>query len=190
LGDYISLNDNTIPDQPIDSAWETCMTMNKTWGYSKYDHNYKSVTLLLQHLVTIVSKGGNFLLNVGPDGKGLFPTESQKILKDIGSWISINKTAIYETQPCPFLYSHETWQCTAKPGKLFFHVLKWPGTALQISGIKVPVADARFLANSKKVPFKQEGDQVTFALPLQPVDPYITVIAVKLKYSLGKGNNH
>src|SRR4030042_2170286 len=73
--------------------WETCMTMNGTWGYKSYDHNYKTPQTLIRNLLDIASKGGNFLLNVGPTAEGEFPPESVEILKKIGQWMKIGRAS-------------------------------------------------------------------------------------------------
>jgi alpha-L-fucosidase len=99
LGDVLSAGDNQIPATVSCRyrAWETPGTMNDTWGYKSYDHDWKSVNEMIFWLVDITSKGGNYLLNVGPDGNGVFPPESVKILKGIGAWMKINGEAIYGT---------------------------------------------------------------------------------------------
>ncbi len=99
LGDVLTAGDNQIPTE-INSkyrTWETPGTLNNTWGYKSYDHDWKSLNEMLFWIVEIASKGGNYLLNVGPDGNGVIPEASVKILKDIGAWMKINGEAIYGT---------------------------------------------------------------------------------------------
>ena len=99
LGDFESAGDNHIPD-PEDitsSYWETCGTMNNSWGYNSYDHDWKYPVEVLSWLVDVVSRGGNYLLNVGPDGYGEIPAESVKILREVGKWMQVNGEAIYGT---------------------------------------------------------------------------------------------
>jgi len=90
--------EQTIPERPLGYVWETCMTMGKSWSYVPNDA-YKSSGTLVHILVDIVAKGGNFLLNIGPDAQGTLPSESIKRLKDIGEWMKINSSAIYSTRP-------------------------------------------------------------------------------------------
>ncbi len=87
-----------IPEKPLPYPWETCMTMGDQWSYLPNDH-YKSPNRLIHLLVDIVSKGGNFLLNIGPDPAGELPAESLSRLAEIGRWMSVNGRAIYKTRP-------------------------------------------------------------------------------------------
>ena len=87
-----------IPEKPLPYVWETCMTMGDSWSYVPNDR-YKSSNRLIHLLVDIVSKGGNFLLNIGPNAEGELPVESLSRLKDIGAWMKVNAEAIYETRP-------------------------------------------------------------------------------------------
>jgi len=99
FGDIGTPGDNVIPDEASSNTWEGIATTNNTWGYKSYDYDWKTPTELLYWLVANVSKGGNFLLNVGPDGTGVIPTESAQILKKVGQWLSINGEAIYDSKP-------------------------------------------------------------------------------------------
>ena len=96
LGDYGS-PEQRVPKGGLDYDWETCMTMNDTWGFKKNDHNWKPTQVLVHNLVDIASKGGNFLLNVGPTSEGLIPEPSVERLRAIGEWLRVNSEAIYGT---------------------------------------------------------------------------------------------
>jgi alpha-L-fucosidase len=87
-----------VPDKPLPYPWETCMTMGGSWSYNPLDH-YKPTNKLIHLLVDIVSKGGNFLLNVGPSPQGTLPPEALQRMKEIGAWMKVNGTAIYGTRP-------------------------------------------------------------------------------------------
>ncbi|MFO1492152.1 MAG: alpha-L-fucosidase [Kiritimatiellia bacterium] len=147
------LGDFGTPEQEIPSAvsakpWETCMTMNGKWGWNKFDKNWKTPETLLRNLVDIVSKGGNYLLNVGPTGEGTFPPESIERLAIIGKWMKVNGEAVYGCGPTPFgaelgaLHPTEKdakghpkfvpawdWRCTTKPGAALHHRVHLAGRA-------------------------------------------------------------
>ena len=99
FGDIGTPGDNVIPDEASSNTWEGIATTNNTWGFKSYDNDWKQPIELLYWLIANVSKGGNFLLNVGPDGQGVIPAESANILKEVGQWLSVNGEAIYDSKP-------------------------------------------------------------------------------------------
>jgi alpha-L-fucosidase len=139
VGDYQSTGDNVIPAKANDDAWEVPATLNHTWGYRTDDHNWKSPGDMIFKLVDIVSKGGNYLLNVGPTAEGVIPQPSQDNLREVGKWLKVNNEAIYGAKRSPFgeeygdystnlkdregkpvFLNFHNWRCTTKPGKLYF----------------------------------------------------------------------
>jgi len=125
-----------IPDRGLDYDWETCMTMNHTWGYKSFDQDWKSTETIIRNLVDIASKGGNYLLNVGPTKEGLIPEPSVKRLHEIGQWMKVNGEAIYGTTASPF--ARPAWgRYTKKPGVLYAHVFQWPA----IGTLEIPLKD-------------------------------------------------
>lgn len=161
--------------------WESCMTMNNTWGFKSYDSAWKSSKVLIQNLVDIASKGGNYLLNVGPTSEGLIPQPSVDRLKIVGSWLKTNGEAIYETTASPFAYL-KFGRCTRKKDKLYLHIFKWPTDGI----IRVPmdnkIVKASFLANPKiKIPYKTFGKYIEFTLPEKALDTVATVVAVQIE---------
>jgi alpha-L-fucosidase len=185
--------DHKTPEQRIPNLkdldgtdWETCMTMNGTWGYKSYDHNYKTPETLIRNLLDIASKGGNFLLNVGPTDLGEFPQESIDILSKMGAWMNVNGEAVYGSKASPWgLFD---WgRCTKKETKtgttLYFSVFNWPEDGkLTIPGIPNKVASAVLLANGAKVNAVTSKDGVlTLTLPKSAPDPIASVIKVEVK---------
>ncbi len=181
-GDYVQTGDNAIPIQVYtkEGKWEVPATLNDTWGFKKADHNWKDPRDLVAKLADIVSKGGNYLLNVGPTAEGVIPQASQDILRTIGKWTSVNGESIYGTSPSPFYFPDITWRATVKPGKLYLHILNWPGTSFRFEGLESQVTRAYFLATKARVPFKRAGSALEFTLPEKAVDPYDTVLVLDL----------
>lgn len=165
--------------------WETNMTMNDTWGYKSYDQNWKSTGELIRMLVDAVSKGGNFLLNVGPTADGNFPPESVQRLKEIGDWMDLNSESIYGTQASPF--QNLPWgRCTQKQKGnkvlLYLHVFDWPKDGkLLVPGLESPVKKCRFLANRKSLDYTQSEEGILISVPGNPPDPIDTVLVLEVK---------
>ncbi len=178
LGDYASAGDNRIPQQALDLDWETPATINDTWGYKSYDHNWKSTAELIQKLVDIVSKGGNYLLNVGPTAEGIIPQPSVDRLLAMGKWLGINGEAIHGTVAGP-LQGLGWGRTTARPGKVYLHVFDWPRSgAVKVSGIAA--SGAYLLADPSRaaLPLASAGQALTIQGPAQAPDGIDTVIVL------------
>lgn len=165
--------------------WETCMTMNETWGYKSYANNWKSVETLVRNLIDIASKGGNYLLNVGPKSDGTFPQESIDILKGMGTWMKANNEAIYGSKANPL--GSVTWgRITSKESKtgttLYLSVFDWPKNGkLIIPGLKNEIISAKFLVNGEQLKAKQEDEGLVINLPNAALDTIATVIKLEMK---------
>ncbi len=189
-GEYVG--DFGTPEQEIPPTglpgvdWETCMTMNDNWGFNKHDHNWKSSRELIRKLADIASKGGNFLLNIGPTAEGEFPPASVERLRAIGHWMKANGEAIYGTQSSPFSVL-EWGRCTQKSIKggtrLYLHVFDWPpdGTLI-VPGIFNAPRTAFLLAGPerKSLPVKRMEDAIVISLPGKALDVDNTVVALDI----------
>ena len=185
--------DHKTPEQRIPNLadldgtdWETCMTMNGTWGYKSYDHNYKSPTTLIRNLLDIASKGGNFLLNVGPTAEGEFPQESVSILAEMGKWMKVNGEAVYGTTASPwglFPWGRCTKKETTKGTILYFSVFEWPSDGkLIIPGLKNSLVSATMLANGARLKTTASKDGIlTISLPASAPDQAASVIKVEVR---------
>jgi alpha-L-fucosidase len=124
MGDYMTTGDNFIPRLPYDGDWEIPATVNDTWGYNKFDTNWKSADTILHLLLKIVSRGGNYLLNVGPTADGIVPQACVEVLNEVGSYVTENAEAIYGTKPVG-IYPYEIpgIEFTRREHKLYVHVL-------------------------------------------------------------------
>ena len=164
--------------------WETCMTMNDTWGFKSYDNNWKSKEDLLRKLVDIASKGGNFLLNVGPTSEGLIPQASVERLAAMGEWMTRNSESIYGTTASPF--EKLPWgRCTAKPGKLYLHVFDWPKNGeLKVPMPRSDVQMAYLFTHKDRAELlldSDEGGNLVVTVPRKVPDVIDTVVLLEME---------
>lgn len=188
-GGYVG--DFGTPEQEIPATgipgkdWESCMTMNNNWGYNSHDNNWKSSEDLIQKLIDIASKGGNFLLNVGPTAEGVFPQPSIDRLKAMGAWMKLNSESIYETSASPF--KQLSWgRCTQKTisggTRLYLHIFQWPSNnKLVVPGLGSEVVKAFSLADKKNLNGESAGGNYVIDLAGVQKQDYATVIAIDIK---------
>jgi alpha-L-fucosidase len=199
-GDYANTSDNVIPGDVQREPWETPATINHTWGYRKDDQDWKSPGEVTFKLVDIVSKGGNYLLNVGPMADGTIPQPSQDVLRTVGRWLATNGEAVYAASATPFgeelgepssrgakdlrgnplFLSRTEWRVTAKPGKLFFVFFKEPRVLFELPAMKNQVIRAYRLADGVPVEMKSEGGRTYLNIERPMLDPVATVVVVEI----------
>lgn len=190
--------DTKTPEQKIPTQseldgkdWETCMTMNGSWGFKSWDHNWKSTETLIRNLVDIASKGGNYLLNIGPKDDGSLPQESIDRLQQIAAWMQTNSEAIHASKAspvAPLSWGRVTRKENGKNTTLFISVFDWPADGkLSIPGLTNKVRSAQILGGSN-VKAASKGGKLLLTVPATAPDPIATVIKVELKGSVTNVN--
>jgi alpha-L-fucosidase len=166
LGDYRDFGDSEIPDVPIkDAVWESIYTHNDSWGYIKHDMNFKSSEEIIRLLARVASKGGNLMLNVGPDGLGNIPPYSVKYLLETGAWLKKYGESIYGSDYG--LLPPQPWGVTtSKPGREFLHVFNRPSDGrLLVPGLKAKVTRIYDLETKASIKWRAEGDDLYLNIP-------------------------
>ena len=185
--DQIYAGDFGTPEQQIPANglpgidWESCMTMNTTWGFKFYDDKWKSSETLIRNLIDIASKGGNYLLNVGPTAEGLIPAESVTRLTEMGRWMKTNSAAIYGTTASPFAKQLEFGRATSKPGRVYLHVFNWPADGkLTVPAFGKTISRAYLLADLKQqLNISNSSDGAILQVPAKAPDAIATVIVLE-----------
>jgi alpha-L-fucosidase len=200
-GDYVSTGDNVIPSAGQANAWEVPATLNHTWGYRKDDHDWKSPGDVTFKLVDIVSKGGNYLLNVGPMADGTIPQPSQDVLRTVGRWLQANGQAVYgagaspwgeelgepsargdkDLRGNPLFLTHNEWRVTTRPGRLFFTFFQEPRVPFELPPMKNAIKRAYRLADGEAVEVKVENGRPRLVIPRPMHDPTATVVVVEIE---------
>jgi len=179
-----AMGDFSTPEQSIIAshngrAWESCMTLNESWGYDPADDEWKSPRTHLRNLITCARDQGNFLINVGPKADGSFPEPAVKILSEVGGWLNRNGESIFNTDLCqPWRPSYAMF--TRRGNTLYMHVHFWPGRDVSLSGLLVKVRSVRMLSSKAELPFTQDEWRVHITgLPVDPPDHPVTTIVLE-----------
>ena len=200
-GDYVTTGDNVVPSDVMGVAWEVPATLNHTWGYRTDDHDWKSPQTVIFKLIDIVSKGGNYLLNVGPTAEGVIPQPSQDVLRTVGRWLRVNGDAVYGANATPFgdelgeasskgaknvrgepLFLVNTqWRYTVKPGKLFVTFFDEPRAPFPLPAIKNRIMRAYHLDGGNEVKLTVEGGRTFLNLDRPILNPTATVVVVEFE---------
>jgi alpha-L-fucosidase len=168
-----------IPMLPPQKDWELCTRTNGSWGYTAVPA--RPLKSLLGELIEAWGKGGNVLLNVGPDRTGIIPADSAVRLREIGAWLKVNGEAVYGSTRGPFDYLPWGW-ATRKGDMLYLFVLDWPKDGTLKVPMTTPVERAWLLADDKQtIPTETTASATVFKLPPAAPDAIASVIAVKLK---------
>jgi alpha-L-fucosidase len=178
LGDYASAGDNKIPGQAVEADWETPATINDTWGFKRNDHNWKSTTDLIRKLVDISSKGGVYLLNVGPTAEGVIPQPSVERLLAVGEWLKLNGEAVYDTRPGPI--QGVAWlRSTVKAGRLYLHIFDWPVDGrIEVNGVEGQQAYLLSDPNQTPLSVTKTNGAVIIQGPASAPDAHDTVVVL------------
>jgi alpha-L-fucosidase len=161
--------------------WESCMTMNDTWGFKFYDDNWKSSETIIRNLIDIASKGGNYLLNVGPTAEGLIPQPSVDRLRDVGKWMRVNGESVYGTTASPFAKQLSFGRATSRGNRVYVHVFDWPPDGrLQLPQWGRTVKKAYLLTSPKTaLKFNGSSESITVQTPGKAPDPIASVVVLE-----------
>lgn len=176
--------DFATPEQKIVAetggrAWESCMTLNDSWGFHRADDNWKSSKTVIRNLITCARDGGNYLLNIGPQPDGGIPAESVNVLSEVGLWLQTNGHTVYESDPCqPRRSTYASF--TRKGNTLYMHVHFWPGEDVSIAGLTVRAKSAKLVKTGQTVTFTQDKLRLHLTgLPVDAPDTPVTTIAIE-----------
>lgn len=176
--------DFSTPEQRIVAetggrAWESCMTLNDSWGYQRADDNWKTSKTIVRNLISCARDGGNYLLNIGPKPDGSIPEESVKVLTEVGNWMQTNGHSIYQSDQCQVRRSNYA-SFTRIGNTLYMHVHFWPGDYVAISGLKTKVKSAKLVKTGATLKFTQDDFRVrVIDLPVKAPDFPVTTIALE-----------
>ncbi len=195
VGDFSTLGDHSLSQVNHPGLWETIDTTNNSWGDAWYDKNWKSGTEILHRLISTVGRGGNYMLNIGPNGDGEVPEMAAKGLRRAGEWLARSGETIYGAKGSPWGRAQSWGDITVKGNKLYLHVFEWPeNNKIHLSGLKNDITSAHLLnaeepgfieglmgGDQGEVQFSQEANGwANFTVAMEKPDTLVPVIVVEL----------
>jgi alpha-L-fucosidase len=183
LGDYESQGDMEVPPRNADGLWETCDTTNDSWSYAWYDQNWKAATEILHRVVATVGRGGSYLLNVGPDGKGRIPAPAAGHLIEAGKWIKRHPDVVYAAGASPWGHALPWGDVTTQGNTLNLVVFDWPQDGrLFLPGLQTKIQSANVVSGGKLAPIQwaKRGTWTELQVPCTPPDHPASVVQVQL----------
>ncbi len=168
VGDFGTPEQEILDHGSGDADWESCMTMNNSWGFKQNDHDWKSTETLIHNLVDIVAKGGNYLLNVGPDARGLIPEASVERLLAMGEWMQVNSEALYGAGMWDvYAEGDDVRYIRGADGSLYVLALRWPGEQLRLRHVRpAPGSPITMLGDGQPLDWSfDEREGLTIKLP-------------------------
>ena len=208
-GDY-GTPEQFIPDEGLDYRWESCMTMNSTWGYKSYDENWKPAQMLVTQLVDIIAKGGNFLLNVGPQPDGSFPEKSISGLNEISDWMKVNSEyvngtsmwKVYQEGPAnmeeeyydstdveavELPFTSEDIRFSIKGNVIYAACLGWPENGATIKSLgksispEIQINNISMLGSNEEIIWEQTEESLNVSAPSEKPYKYAFVYKISLE---------
>ncbi len=179
MGDYRTLGDMEIPLENIEGRWESIDVTNDSWGYAWYDQNWKTPKQILSSLISVVARGGTFMLNVGPDGKGNIPEQAQWSLRKAGEWLKIYPEVVYGAGPSPWKHAMPWGDVTTNNGKLYLAIYTWPANGkLYLPNFKGGIKDVQLLLGNqkKKLKYSKQSDWLEISIPMPVPNSLVSVI--------------
>ncbi len=179
--------DFSTPEQRIVAetggrAWESCMTLNDSWGYHANDDNWKSPKTVVRNLLTCAKDGGNYLLNIGPRGDGSIPEPTIDCLRAAGRWVNSHGPLVHDTDPGVKVTRSQFAQFTRKGNTLFVHSYYWPGSVLNLAGIPTKALSAKLYGSNVQLKIQQTDLQLKITgLPEKAPDPLISTVAIEFE---------
>jgi len=184
LGDYSTLGDMEVPKKNVSGIWESVDVTNDAWGFAWYDNNWKTPKEILTNTLSTIARGGNYMLNIGPNDKGIVPPQATAALRSVGAWIKKYPNIIYKSKASPWQHSLPWGDAVINNQTISLLVYNWPSTgALFLPGLQSAVTTIRLLNNGKKYPltFKKQGQWYKIDLPIKAPENFVSVIEVEVK---------